>query len=237
MRGWGLWGTPQGYLGLLTCSDRGLGWRVEGPSPQEGPSSCGWAWNPSSPRPHPSFSETNYTHTTQHSKTNNLYKLQFVESSLGSKHFPAFCHLLPRGPHERGVVIQPARREGRAGLSPPLSDPPRFALDPALPHQLSLLRLAGARVEMETAHCGPLDRLLSGRQVLGAWYGWAVGAGAGQRHKQMEVGQDKMGAAQNHPPPRNPGLEENPRPPPQQHSATWPPLAHLFCRETHHPPW
>lgn len=51
MRGWDLWGTPQGYLGLLTCSNRSLGWSVEGPSPQERSSSCGWAWSPPTPRP------------------------------------------------------------------------------------------------------------------------------------------------------------------------------------------
>lgn len=82
--GGGSFGGPgrSGELGLWAsgpCSDGGHGWGVQEVRGTE----CGRhltpgtmpAGPPASPSLSPSVSKTNYAHSTQHSKTNNLYKL------------------------------------------------------------------------------------------------------------------------------------------------------------------
>ena len=60
---------------------------------------------------------------TKHSKTNDLYKLLFVEASLCSKHFHASAAYSHLDPTEEGLVSQPHthqdRGSGKGGLTPP----------------------------------------------------------------------------------------------------------------------
>lgn len=116
---------------------------------------------------------------TKHSKTNDLYKLLFVEASLCSKHFHASATFSHPDPTEEGLFSQPHtqqnRGSGKGGLTRP---PPPWDFRA---HGQLIKAAAGCSVAPLNPPDSPAGRgpAQGGRQPrLGTWSGQDMAVGA-----------------------------------------------------------